>query len=116
MSYSDKNLYQRIKDRDDKLVKEREPFNAQRETICESFRYDLVMKLDDKGDFVGTDIIEGTAPWALSVMTRGFVGSMVGRHIPWLRYQMRETLEEGIRTFEEIALKMEVSDSELRGN
>ena len=96
MSYKEKSLYERIIDRDGKLVKERNPFDAQRLTIVENFRYDLTINLDDKGNFTGTDIIEGTPPWALGVMTKGFVGSMLGRNVEWLRYAMRELFFKGI--------------------
>lgn len=94
--YDDLSLYKRITDRDGKMEKERDSFNAQRKTICENFRYDLSSTLDDKGNFIGTDIIEGTGPWALDVMTRGFISSMVGRHIAWIRYGMRERFFKGM--------------------
>ena len=95
-TYKDKSLYDRITDRQAMLVKKRQPFDAARKEICSVFRPDLTLTVDDKGDFVGSDIIEGTAPWALGVNVRGFLSSMVGKSLEWIRYIMQERRFHGI--------------------
>lgn len=95
-AYSEKSLFDRIIDRHGQLVKLRAPFDPARKTIVEHFRPDLTLTVDDEGIFLGSDIIEGSGPWYLAVMARGFQGSLVGPSIEWLRYHMRETFFKGI--------------------
>lgn len=93
--YSQKNLFDRIIDRHEQLVKQRQPFDPARKTIVERFRPDLTLTKDEEGNF-GSHIIEGSGPWYLGVMARGFQGSLVGPSIEWLRYHMREQFFKGI--------------------
>ncbi len=95
MGYSDKTLYKRIIDRDNKLETERNPYDQQRKVIVENFRYDLTVDTEKVGAFAGSEIIEGTGPFSLDIMTRGFNGNMVGRNIKWLRYHMRDLIFKG---------------------
>ena len=95
-AYKEKNLFDRIIDRHDELVKQRQPFDPARKVIVERFRTDLTLTTDDEGNFVGSDIIEGSGPWYLAVMSRGFQGSLVGPSIEWLRYHMRDTFFKGM--------------------
>lgn len=95
-AYSEKNLFDRIIDRHGQLVKLRTPFDPARKVIVERFRPDLTLTTDEEGKFRTSDIIEGSGPWFLSVMARGFHGSLVGRSIEWLRYNMREQYFKGI--------------------
>lgn len=95
-AYSEKNLFDRIIDRHGQLVKQRAPFDSARKVIVERFRPDLTLTTDEEGNFTGSDIIEGSGPWYLSVMARGFQGSLIGRSIEWLRYHMRENFFKGI--------------------
>lgn len=95
-TYHDKSLYDRITDRQATLVKARQPFDSARKTICEIYRPDLTLTVDEKGEFMGSEIIEGTAPWALGVNVRGFLGNMVGKSLEWIRYTMRQRRFHGV--------------------
>lgn len=95
-AYKEKNLFDRIIDRHGQLVKLRAPFDPARKTIVEHFRTDLTLTTDEDGNFLGSDIIEGSGPWYLAVMARGFQGSLVGPSIEWLRYHMRERDFKGV--------------------
>lgn len=95
-SYKNKSLYDRITDRQAELVKVRQPFDAGRKKICEIFRPDLTLTVNKEGEFEGSEIIEGTGPWALGVNVRGFLGNMVGKHLEWIRYMMSERRFHGV--------------------
>jgi hypothetical protein len=94
-AWKDKNLYDRITDRQKKLEKQKGYWEPQLEDIAEFTRPDLTAEVDDQGKFVGSSIYEGTPVWAARTMARGFQGNMVSQSVEWLRHAMPELFFKG---------------------
>lgn len=91
-AYSQKNLAERILDRQKYMEKERSLRDDQTDVICELFRPDLVkgqVEEKDKYEFGGREIIEGTGPWSAMIWQRGFTGSMISRKSEWFRDKIK---------------------------
>lgn len=89
-AWENKNLYDRIIDVLDFWKDKYSSFNSSREVITEHFRPDLGIETDNnnKGDFFGESIYEGTGPWAAQTMARGFQENLVSQSIDWIMYIM----------------------------
>ena len=95
-AWKEKNLWERIVDRQGRLESVRSVWDPQREDIVEFVRPDLNVTIDDKGKFVGSNIYEGTPEWAARTMARGFQGNMVSQSVEWIRHVMPEPFLKGV--------------------
>lgn len=96
MNWKDKTLYERITDRWMELEADYTKINRNRETITAYFRSDEILETDDKGNWVGQDIYNGSGSWYSRMMATGFQGSLVSKNISWIRYQMQQFELKGI--------------------
>lgn len=94
-AYSEKNLWERIIDRQGRLESIRAPWDSPTTAIADLTRHDLTTDIDDKGVFVGAKVVEGTPAHAARIMTHGLIGNMVSAKIPWIKYGMPETFLRG---------------------
>jgi hypothetical protein len=83
--FSQMNLWERAWDRQGRLEQIKARWNDQRDEVVELTRPDLYVDTDQRGHFVGSDIVEGTAPWAVRTMALGFQGNLVSQNIDWRR-------------------------------
>jgi len=90
--WEDKKLADRIIDRLAQSEKGHIKFNRARDDIVAYFRPDLGSDVtaDGDGSFFGTDIYEGTAPWAARVMAKGFQGNLISSASDWIMYAMKQ--------------------------
>jgi len=93
-AWQDMTIWERFIDEHSRLKLLRNDFDASRKVIAEQFRPDIVGK-HGRGQFTGQDIIEGTGPWALGVMTRGLLGSLAGPSFTWIQYAVMERVFKG---------------------
>ena len=96
MNWKDKTLYERIVDRWEEKESDYSKINRNRETIIAYFRSDELLNIDDKGNFLGQDIYNGSGAWYARMMATGFQGSLVSKNIDWFRYQMAQYELQGI--------------------
>lgn len=96
--WDEKKLLDRINDRLSELEQKYYSFQDSRDTITELFRPDLGIDTEDgkDGTFFGSDIYEGTAPWAARVAATGFQGNLVSQSIDWFMYLMSASELRGI--------------------
>jgi hypothetical protein len=94
-SYSEKNLYERIIDRQGRLESIRAPWDSPTSSIADLTRHDLTSDIDEKGVFVGSKVKEGTPAHAARIMTHGLIGNMVSAKTAWIKYGMPETFLRG---------------------
>lgn len=98
-SYKEKNLYERIIDRHDEMVRDREPLEEDCDKIISIFRPDLVKfsrRTEGPKGILGANIHEGTGPWAARLMSDGLQGNLVSSSIKWLRYTMADLRFKGV--------------------
>jgi len=98
-AYADKNLYERIIDRQVYMEQVREPIENDCDKIIDNFNPDLTRFTEYKGkgkpSILGAKIYEGTGPWAVNLMADGFQGNLVSHSIEWFRYSMAEKKFKG---------------------
>lgn len=98
-AYADKNLYERIIDRQTYMEQVRQPIEADCDKIIDHYNPDLTRFTEYKGkgkpSILGAKIYEGTAPWAVNLMADGFQGNLVSHSIEWFRYSMAENKFKG---------------------
>jgi hypothetical protein len=93
LAYAVQGLYRRIVERHAQYVQRRRQYDAQRNTVVELLRPDLVkgeVGDKDEGGFTTGPIIEGTGPYAALVWQRGFMGNILSRKSDWFRDKVKE--------------------------
>lgn len=101
-TYEQKNLFERIMMRMGDMELMREPLENDCDRIIDMFRPDMV-KYRDRAEFndsrqkgiLGSNIHEGTGPWAMRLMSDGMQGNLVSSSIEWVRYLMDDKAFEG---------------------
>jgi len=88
-------LYQRAWDRQSRLERIKLRWKDQRDDVVELTRPDLYTQVDERGHFLGSDITEGTPPWAARIMALGMQGNLVSQNIEWRQSQMEEKKFKG---------------------
>jgi hypothetical protein len=96
--WTDKKLFDRIFDRLAQGKRKYVKFNAARDNIVEYLRPDLGADLSPDGDgsFFGSSSYEGTGPWAVGVMSRGFQGGLVSAEADWITHMMKQSELRGL--------------------
>jgi len=94
--FEDMTLYDRAWDRQGRLESIRTRWDDERDDVVELTRPDLYRKEDERGQFLGSSIMEGTAPWALRIMALGFQGSLVNQNMQWRESQMEDKRFKGV--------------------
>jgi hypothetical protein len=84
------NIFQRAWDRQGRLESIRTRWDDQMDDVVELTRPDLYEDIDERGQFQGSDIVEGTAPHAARTMALGFQGNLVNQNIEWRRTRMQD--------------------------
>lgn len=98
--YEEKNLFERVTDRQTYVEKIRAPWEVDCDNIIDRFRPDLERFKDmgvgaKKKGMLGSKIYEGTGPWAARLMADGIQGNLVSQSIEWIRYSMAELFFKG---------------------
>lgn len=88
-------LRERAWDRQGRLESIRTRFDDQRDDVVELTRPDLYTEQDERGKFLGSDIVEGTPPWSARIMALGMQGNLVSQNIEWRRSQMEQKKFKG---------------------
>lgn len=96
MNWNQKTLYDRIIDRWKEKDTDYAKVNSNRDIITTYFRSDEIIEMNEKGEFVGVDIYNGSGSWYSRMMATGFQGSLVSKNIDWIRYRMEQLELKGI--------------------
>lgn len=96
--WENRTLLSRITDRLSQLELKYNQFQISRDWIVSLFRPDIAIDTEEssRGNFLGNDIYEGTAPWAARVMATGLQGNLVSKSIDWIQYLMKQFELRGI--------------------
>lgn len=97
-SYSQKTLVQKILNRHGQLETLRQPYDDRFADIvdfCEPGLTSWTNREDSEGTFRGEKIYEGTPPWALRVMTDGWLGTLVSETLKWIKYAIKDPAIQG---------------------
>jgi len=100
-SYEKMNLYKRAMLRHGDMKQQRQPWDANCNTIVEYCRPDLINRKDPKGkrgSFMGSSAVEGSAFFSELTWQKGFMGLQVGAKINWLRYFLNES-EKAVKEY-----------------
>ena len=96
--WTDKKLFDRVKDCLAQGEKKYVRFNRARDSIVDYVRPDLGSEVSEHGDgsFFGQNIYEGTATWSLGTMATGFQGGIITEDSDWLLHRMKQIELKGI--------------------
>ncbi len=97
-AWTETPLYDRIKQRYDKRVKIRQPWEEPCDDIIDMYRPDMTQFSDDYDNitFPGKNIYSSYPAWCLGVMDRGFRGYTISSAIEWIRYKIGEQELRGV--------------------
>jgi hypothetical protein len=75
-----------------------ERVNAARTTLCNFFRPDLGVDVDEDSDMLmlGGDISEGSGPWVARTAAISYQGNTVSKKLDWYQYAFSDTKLKGI--------------------
>ncbi len=75
-----------------------ERYNAARTTICDFFRPDLGVRVDEDNDMLqlGGDISEGSGPWAARTAAISYQGNTVSKKLDWWKYGFSDPRLKGV--------------------
>lgn len=94
--WENKALLERINDRLSQQKIKYERWRPAQDQIIHIFRPDMSSNIDDDGDFFGSNIFEGTPPYAVDTMATAFQGNTVSKSIDWIMYTMGDYKLKGI--------------------
>jgi hypothetical protein len=97
-AWNQTKLYDRIRQRYDKRVKIRQPWEEPCDEIIDMFRPDMTQFSDDYDNinFPGKNIYSSYPAWCLNVMDRGFRGYTISKALEWFRHKIKEQELQGI--------------------
>lgn len=100
-TWEQKKLLERIGDRLEQQRLKYSKWRPAQDQIIDIFRPDMSNLADADGGFFGSDIFEGTPPYAVDTMATAFQGNTVSKSIDWIMYTMGDYRLKG---FDELDL------------
>jgi len=91
-------LYRNVVNKWDDKEAPYDRLNTARETICDFFRPDMGVDVDEDSDMLmlGGDISEGSGPWAARTAAISYQGNTVSKKLDWYKYAFSDTRLTGI--------------------
>ena len=120
MEWTQKTLFERIKERWNELDYVYTRLQDAREHICDFFRPDLGVDYDETHDMLmlGGDITEGSGPWVARTASTQFQGNTVSKKLDWFDYGFSDDRLNGIDELDRFRQDLKTHNSNVyqRGN